>query len=96
MTDIEALSPAKRALLERALRQRRAAAGSTIPRRTGTEPAPLSYAQQRMWFLQQWEPDAPTFKDSWYSEDPGFSPSSIIASIKRASFPSRRACRIYA
>jgi Condensation domain len=61
VTDIEALSPAKRALLERALRQRRAAAGSTIPRRTGTEPAPLSYAQQRMWFLQQWEPDAPTF-----------------------------------
>jgi hypothetical protein len=62
VTDIEALSPAKRALLERALRQRRAAAaGSTIRRRSGTGPAPLSYAQQRMWFLQQWEPDAPTF-----------------------------------
>jgi hypothetical protein len=63
VTDIEALSPAKRALLERALRQRRTAAalGSTIPRRPDTGPAPLSYAQQRMWFLQQWEPDAPTF-----------------------------------
>jgi hypothetical protein len=63
VTDIEALSPAKRALLERALRQRRAAAasGGMIPRRPGAGPAPLSYAQQRMWFLQQWEPDAPTF-----------------------------------
>jgi hypothetical protein len=63
VTDLEALSPAKRALLERALRQRRAAdaSGAAIPRRSSPGPVPLSYAQQRMWFLQQWEPDAPTF-----------------------------------
>lgn len=63
MTDIEELSTAKRALLERALRRRRQeqAAASAIPRRTTTGPAPLSFAQQRMWFLQQWDPTAPTF-----------------------------------
>jgi hypothetical protein len=63
VTDAGALSPAKRALLERALSQRRAAAaGATmIPKREDTGPAPLSYAQQRMWFLQQWEPNTPTF-----------------------------------
>jgi hypothetical protein len=59
----DAPSPAKRALLERALRQRRAsaAAQNVIPRRSGSEPAPLSFAQQRMWFLAQWQPRAPTF-----------------------------------
>ncbi len=64
MSDIAALSPAKRALLERALKRRREAAGAAgeaIPRRTDRGPAPLSYSQQRMWFLQQWEPQAPTF-----------------------------------
>jgi hypothetical protein len=63
VSEIERLSPAKRALLERALRERRqaAAASTGIPRRRERGPAPLSYSQQRMWFLQQWEPDAPTF-----------------------------------
>ncbi|MCA1682475.1 MAG: condensation domain-containing protein [Actinobacteria bacterium] len=64
MSGIGELSPAKRALLERALQQRRDAAGTAprgIPRRPDRGPAPLSFSQQRMWFLQQWEPDAPTF-----------------------------------
>ena len=64
MTGIEQLSPAKRALLERALRQRRqdvAASRTAIPRRRERGPAPLSFSQQRIWFLAQWEPDAPTF-----------------------------------
>ena len=30
-------------------------------RRTETGPTPLSFSQQRMWFLDQWEPGAPTF-----------------------------------
>ena len=63
MNDIGGLSPAKRALLEHALAQRRQAAAATtaIPRRRERGPAPLSHSQQRMWFLQQWEPDSPTF-----------------------------------
>ena len=63
MTGAEALSPAKRALLERALLRRRegGAREVAISRRATPGPAPLSFAQQRMWFLEQWEPGAPTF-----------------------------------
>jgi hypothetical protein len=63
VTGGEPLSPAKRALLERALQRRRESAGSgmTIARRPLPGPAPLSSAQQRMWFLDQWEPGSPTF-----------------------------------
>jgi hypothetical protein len=60
------LDPAKRALLERELARRRAAAGSPstaaptapdrIPRRAPDDPSPLSYAQLSMWFFDQWEP----------------------------------------
>ncbi len=62
-SDRDTLSPAKRALLERALASRRQSAGSasSIPRRPAGAPVPLSSTQLRMWFLAQWEPDAPTF-----------------------------------
>jgi condensation domain-containing protein len=63
MADAGDLSQAKRALLARALRERRRAAdaATAIPRREGGGPAPLSFSQQRMWFLQQWEPQSPAF-----------------------------------
>src|SRR5262249_28773298 len=57
----DALSPRKRELLEGAPRRRRDAARLTIPRRTDRASAPLSFGQQRLWFLELWQPGAPTF-----------------------------------
>jgi hypothetical protein len=57
---LDRLSPEKRALVERALERGRVQAGEGIKPRTGTDPAPLSFSQQRIWFLEQWEPGAPT------------------------------------
>ncbi len=47
------LSPEKRALLERRLMEKRAAAAKhqVIPRRSTQEPCPLSFAQELMWLL---------------------------------------------
>jgi len=57
-------SDPKRVLLERLLKKNAAAPlhspASSAARRSG-EPAPLSYAQERMWFLQQWEPASPVY-----------------------------------
>src|SRR3954454_4577905 len=48
------LSPAKRALLDQWTRGQGAPSG--IPRRTERGPVPLSFAQQRLWFLDQLAP----------------------------------------
>jgi len=57
---ISNLSPDKRALLELRLKKRGLAtsAGQTIPRRATRDSPPLAFAQQRLWFLNQLEPES--------------------------------------
>ena len=55
---IDSLSPEKQELFKRLLaKQRGEQAAPVVPRET-SEPLPLSYAQQRLWFLEQLEPSA--------------------------------------
>jgi amino acid adenylation domain-containing protein len=57
---IAGLTPEVRAKMEARLMDKRGgAAEGKIPRRAGTEPCPLSFAQQRLWFLNQLDPDSP-------------------------------------
>src|SRR5437016_649594 len=51
------LSPKRRALLEALLQEEGVApsAAQRIPRRKEINALPLSFAQQRLWFLEQWE-----------------------------------------
>src|SRR2546423_1876441 len=57
------LSGKRRAILEALLREQGVGAmkAAKIPRRTEAGPAPLSFAQQRLWFLNQLEPDSPLY-----------------------------------
>src|SRR3982751_105845 len=54
---LETLSPVKRALLARRLN----AGKPQFLRRTGREPARASFAQERLWFLQQLEPESAAY-----------------------------------
>ena len=57
----EFLSPEKRQLLAKALSTAGHQKTPTIARRNSDDPAPLSFAQQRIWFIQQLNPDNPQY-----------------------------------
>ncbi len=59
------LSPEKLALLMERLREKESgrAPAPSIPRRPGTGPAPLSFAQERLWFIDQMEPGNPAYNE---------------------------------
>src|SRR5215470_14013656 len=66
LSEIDSLSPAKLELLARLLNERRSPAqplpGGSIPRRSETAaPAPLSFAQERLLFMNALAPDNPAF-----------------------------------
>src|SRR5215217_4172308 len=58
---IAGLSPEQLAKLRYELKASKARKQEEIPRRVPGEPCPLSFAQQRLWFIAQLEPDNPFY-----------------------------------
>ncbi|MGZ5050161.1 MAG: non-ribosomal peptide synthetase family protein [Methylobacter sp.] len=58
---IEHLSEQKRALLSKLLQSKAKANVQAIPKRQAEDGSPLSFAQERMWFLAQLDPENPNY-----------------------------------
>src|SRR5262245_30280498 len=57
------LSPKRRALLDKLMNQTQPGSGTAarITRRPAEDRRPLSFAQQRLWFIHQLNPDSPFY-----------------------------------
>ncbi|MCK5571381.1 MAG: hypothetical protein KAJ12_01410, partial [Bacteroidetes bacterium] len=97
---IAELSPEKRALLTLRLRKKREATARSegISRRADLSRYPLSFAQERLWFLNQMEPESPSYnvpaaiRMKGHLDVPALERSLISIAerheVLRASFPS--------
>ena len=61
---VDSLSPDRRELLNRLLLSAREPAPTTIPRRSPSEKARLSFAQQRLWILDRSTPGNPLYNET--------------------------------
>ncbi|HEV2733442.1 MAG TPA: amino acid adenylation domain-containing protein, partial [Longimicrobiaceae bacterium] len=83
------LSPAKRqVLLQSILRERSVPVQERIPRRSSPGPAPLSFAQQRLWLVDRLEPGSPAYNMPYAlrlrgSLDPAALRASLDALVRR-------------
>ncbi len=54
-------SPEGSAVLRALMQRGKEGTSGSIPRRTGHGPTPASFAQERLWFLAQWEPNSAVY-----------------------------------
>ena len=101
---VAALSPAKLGLLEQILRKNvtEGPEAQIVPRDRRADALPLSFAQERLWFLEQFQPGSPVYNIPLSMRMPGplniralnWSINEVVRrhEVLRTSFPNRRGC----